>query len=89
MSLGFLLVLFLEKVLVTVDEDHPLASAGMAAYILIFVLSVHSVITGISMGLSSTLQQIMLLILVISLHKLVAAFAVGISFVTAEFSRPR
>ncbi len=88
-SLGFLLVLFLEKVLLTVDEDNAVASAGVSVYILIFVLSVHSVITGTSMGLSSSLQQVMLLILIISLHKLVAAFAVGTSFISAEFSRKR
>ncbi len=88
-SLGFMLVLFLEKVLVTVEDDDVIVTAGVSAYVLIFVLSVHSVITGISMGLSSTAQQVMLLILVISLHKLFAAFAVGMSFLSAEFSRQR
>ncbi|KAL6072924.1 Zinc transporter ZIP3 [Balamuthia mandrillaris] len=50
-------------------------------YILALVLSIHSVIEGLALGVESTVSQTTLLLIAIASHKWIEAFAFGTSFV--------
>jgi zinc transporter 1/2/3 len=81
---GFLLILFLEKVLVHHGHSHE----GMAAqaddlsvspYVLMVVLSLHSVITGIALGTEGRIVQAAVILIAVTAHKGTAAFALAVS----------
>ena len=77
-GIGFLLILFLEKVLVRADETD--AAKGSHPFILLVVLSLHSFIAGTALGLETELSAALVLLLAILAHKSFAAFALGSSF---------
>ena len=81
---GFLLILFLEKVLI--QHDHPSEDASaltgkliLYPYILMIVLSIHSVITGIALGTEARIAQALVLLIAVMAHKGTAAFALTVS----------
>jgi zinc transporter 1/2/3 len=87
---GFLLVFFLERVLLR-GEDVGAMSEGRPVYpfVLTLVLSVHSVIAGVSLGLETTLTSSFVIFIAIIAHKGSAAFALGISLRDAEIPSSR
>lgn len=89
---GFLVVLLIEKVIVGVDEDRFADAIGQnafAPYVLALVLSVHSVIVGIALGMESQAVTSAALFLAIMAHKGVAAFALGTSLRRGGIARAR
>jgi len=85
---GFLLVLMLEQGLLGGSEDVGAMSKGTEfyPYILLVVLSVHSIIAGATLGLEGKLLGSIALVIAIIGHKGAAAFALGISLKKAGFS---
>ena len=78
-GVGFLLVLLIEKVALAGKEASDLiGTQQLYPWLLLVVLSVHSVIAGISLGLEQTLAASVVLFLAIIAHKGAAAFALGI-----------
>jgi zinc transporter 1/2/3 len=75
-AVGFLLVLLLDKG-VTLPRSN---SGSVYPYLLALVLSVHSVITGIALGLESSLIGATAILIAVLAHKSTAAMALGISF---------
>jgi solute carrier family 39 (zinc transporter), member 1/2/3 len=89
---GFLGVLFLEMVALRGREDvgaMPGAERSVYPFLLIVVLSVHSLIAGIALGLEGDMFASLALLVAILAHKGSAAFALGLSLKTAHFERPR
>ena len=80
-ALGFVLVLSLEKVLV--HSHHPDAetanAAGVYPYILMLVLSVHSIIAGTALGAEEQIFKAFIILIAVVAHKGSAAFALGVS----------
>jgi zinc transporter 1/2/3 len=86
-ALGFLLVLLLDK-----GVTLPRSSSGSVyPYLLALVLSVHSIITGVALGLESSLIGATAILIAVLAHKSTAAMALGISFnrehIDTQFSR--
>lgn len=89
---GFLAVLFLEMVALQGREDVGAMSGGTNAvypFLLIVVLSVHSLIAGTALGLETSVAASAALVVAILAHKGSAAFALGVSLKTARFERRR
>ena len=91
-TLSFLLVLGLERVIPTASksdhpEDDPEAAAmlaageggGLAPYLLLLTLSIHSLIAGVTLGISSAAGAGVLLVAILA-HKGAAGFALGSTF---------
>jgi zinc transporter 1/2/3 len=84
---GFILVLFLEKVMIrgevqsTVSNDRP-----VYPIVLLLVLSVHSIIVGISLGLEKTLISSVVIFIAVISHKSSAAFALSVSLKNTGFT---
>jgi zinc transporter 1/2/3 len=77
---GFLLVLFIEKVLFRNAAVGTLTGEkSILPYLLLLILSLHSIIAGAAMGLESSLQATVIIFIAIIAHKVFAAFALGIS----------
>ncbi len=87
---GFLLVLLLEKVLIRGKAINAM-SQGRAVYpfVLLLVLSVHSIIAGASLGLEKTLISSAVIFIAIIAHKSSAAFALSVSLKNAEIPSRR
>jgi len=90
---GFLVVLLLDKVVVSddivSDDDVNQAKGAIYPYILMMTLSIHSIITGIALGLEDhTIGAIAILIAVLA-HKSTAAMALAISFGSVNVPLPR
>ena len=75
-SLGFLLILFIEKSLSN-SEKH-------ASYVLIFILSIHSIIVGIALGTEMLITQSIIIAIAVLAHKGSAAFALGVSMLKSK-----
>lgn len=75
-SLGFLLILFIEKS-ISDSEKH-------ASYVLIFILSVHSIIVGVALGSEIVLNQSIIIAIAVLAHKGSAAFALGVSMLKSK-----
>lgn len=89
---GFLLVLWIDKVIIGADEDHFAGAVAaprsfFAPYMLALVLSVHSVIAGVALGVESQLAASAALFLAIIAHKAAAAFALGASLQRGGIAR--
>ncbi len=80
-SLGFLLILFIEKIMIR-EED-----IGSYPYILIAILSIHSVIAGIALGTENQIGQSIVIAIVVLAHKGSAAFALTISMIKAQIQK--
>lgn len=88
---GFLFILFLEKVILGGKEDLGTGGESRSFYpfILCFILSIHSIIAGASLGLEVTLASSLAIFIAIIAHKGAAAFALGISLKQNSFSKSR
>lgn len=80
-SLGFLLILFIEKIMVR-DDD-----IGSYPYILIAILSIHSIIAGVALGTENQMGQSIVIAIVVLAHKGSAAFALAISMIKAQMQK--
>ena len=91
-TLAFLVVLGLERVIPTaskspVPDDDPESAAllaagggsGLAPYLLLLTLSIHSLIAGVTLGISSAAGAGVLLVAILA-HKGAAGFALGSTF---------
>lgn len=88
-SLGILL--FLEKVVFIQHELHDLDQIGkrsaMYPYLLALVLSIHSFIAGVALGIETAVLASVIIFIAIIAHKGAAAFALGISMREGGFLR--
>jgi zinc transporter 1/2/3 len=76
---GFLLVLMLDKVIVSPEKG--LSDEGaIYPYILMGTLSIHSVITGVALGLEDHVVSAVAIMLAVLAHKSTAAMALAVSF---------
>jgi zinc transporter 1/2/3 len=70
---------------------HEIASSGFTeidhayAFILLVVLSIHSIILGLTLGAQQKLNQMMVVFIAILAHKLFAGFALGVRYMRAGF----
>jgi len=89
-SLGFLLILFIEKVLAarsavqygTQTEEKQ----KYAPYILLFILSIHSIIVGIALGTENTMAQSIIIAIAVLAHKGSAAFALVVDMLKSHIN---
>lgn len=89
---GFLGVLFLEMVALQGREDVGSMSGGQGSFypvLLIVVLSVHSLIAGVALGLEGSMAASLAILVAILAHKGSAAFALGVSLKSARFDQRR
>jgi len=86
-GMGFLLILILEKAALGGKEDVGAMSKERSVYpfILCFVLSIHSIIAGTSLGLEATLLSASAIFIAIIAHKGAAAFSLGVSLKESDF----
>lgn len=86
-GVGFLLVLLLEKAALGGGENVATLSKGRPVYpfLLCFILSIHSIIAGTSLGLEATLVSAIAIFIAIIAHKGAAAFALGVSLKESDF----
>ena len=87
---GFLVILFLERVCAG-QTGHTHVAPGtdmperlLYPYVLMLVLSLHSVITGIALGTETTIAQAVVILIAVLAHKGTAAFALGVSMLRAH-----
>lgn len=89
-ALGFLLILFIEKTFVrheafnSSESDKKLSSYP---YILITILSIHSIIAGVALGTEDRITQSIIIFIAILAHKGSAAFALSISMIKSEMQK--
>ncbi|WOO39902.1 ZIP family metal transporter [Rubellicoccus peritrichatus] len=93
---AFMLFLLLERILVPHDFDEvqllpnsTRQTTAISAYLLLFMLSVHSFLAGFALGVETTVAGVVIILIALLAHKAVAAFALGISFLrsVANFSQ--
>ena len=78
---GFLVVLFLEKVLgAGFDRAGNGEEGAIYPYILMLTLSIHSIVTGMALGLESQLVSAGAILIAILAHKTTASMALALSF---------
>ena len=80
-SIGFLLILFIEKSMAG-SKKHD-------SYVLIFILSIHSIIVGIALGTEMLISQSMIIAIAVLAHKGSAAFALGISMLKSKIDKAK
>lgn len=94
-ALGFLFILFLEKVCFPHDHDEgPVSVAAgpkklLYPYVLLLILSIHSIITGVALGTESRIIQAVVIMIAVLAHKGTAAFALGVSMLRTGIERGR
>ncbi|NCC51927.1 MAG: ZIP family metal transporter [Spartobacteria bacterium] len=92
---GFLFILFLEKVIVRHQHSHDDAPGfikedlSLYPYVLMLVLSIHSIITGIALGTETRMAQALVILLAVVAHKGTAAFALGVSMLRGKVALRR
>lgn len=90
--MGFLFVLFLEKVLV---KGHSAIAASLGKtqkrniypYMLTFILSIHSIIAGFALGTEDTIGLSIVTFIALISHKWSAAFALGVSLIKGNIKK--
>ncbi len=89
-SLGFFLILFIEKIMVN-EEDlsskDKYEKSESYPYVLISILSIHSIIAGIALGTEHQIGQSIIITIVILAHKGSAAFALAISMLKSGIEK--
>lgn len=75
-TLGFLLILSIEKIMSN--------SKKQTSYVLIFILSIHSIIVGIALGNEKTISLSIVIAMAVLAHKGSAAFALAISMIKSK-----
>jgi zinc transporter 1/2/3 len=93
-GIGLLCILFFEKVLLSGDEDEAISGAAMSEdsfypYVLALILSIHSVLAGIALGMEGQANTYLAILIAILAHKGSAAFALGSSLIEAGVSKAR
>ena len=89
-GIGFLSVLFLEKVVLRGQGEDTLAENRQSFPIVLFlVLSVHSLIAGAAMGLETDFVTSIAIFIAILAHKGTAAFALGVELATEQVPEKR
>jgi zinc transporter 1/2/3 len=84
-GVGFLLVLCIERVIIHGENLHETHTMKTHPYLLTLVLSIHSVIAGVALGLEGASLTAIALFVAIIAHKSFAAFALSVSFHDAKF----
>ena len=88
---GFLFILMLERVLLPHQhEAAPKATSEkkiLYPLILMFILSIHSIIAGIALGIEERITQAIVILFAVLAHKGTAAFALGISMLRSKMER--
>jgi len=84
-SLGFLFILFLEKVLVLKTENSldgkKVGDKTVSPYVLLLILSIHSIIVGIAFGTEDRMSQSIIIAIAVLAHKGSAAFALVVDMI--------
>lgn len=94
-AVGFLGVLFIEQIVFgdlhaePIEGDARPASAGLSAYALVVILSIHSILAGAALGTEDTASGSWIIFLAIVVHKGAAGFALTLDFLRAGFGRPK
>jgi zinc transporter 1/2/3 len=89
-GIGFLSVLFLEKVVLRGQGEDTLAENRQSFPIVLFlILSVHSLIAGAAMGLETDFVTSIAIFIAIIAHKGTAAFALGVELATEQVPEKR
>jgi solute carrier family 39 (zinc transporter), member 1/2/3 len=92
-SIGFLLILFIEKVLLSNEDDSFTETEDInsqsSAYVLIFILSIHSIIVGIAFGSEMRIEQSIIIAIAVLAHKGSAAFALGVNILKSKMITAR
>lgn len=98
-AVGFLAVLFIEEILfgdIHIGDGpdgragaEQVSSAGLTAYALVVILSVHSVLAGAALGAEDTLTGSFVIFLAIIAHKGAAGFSLALDFQRADFARAK
>lgn len=86
-AVGFVFILFLEKILLGHDHERASAAGGPSSYALAIILSVHSVLAGAALGTENTLAGSAVIFIAIVAHKGAAGFALMVDFRRAGFPR--
>ncbi len=89
-SLGFFLILFIEKIMVNekdISSKQKIMKSESYPYILISILSIHSIIAGIALGTENQIGQSIIITIVILAHKGSAAFALAISMLKSGLQK--
>lgn len=84
---GILLVLLVEQVVVSSDAEE--AAKGTSAYALLLVLSLHSILAGVALGVESSAVGSLAILLAIVSHKGSAAFALAVGMQRAGIQSNR
>ena len=90
-AIGFVAILYLEKIVFGDRHDFDEASAqtGASAYTLVVILSVHSVLAGAALGSEVTGSGFLVIFLAIIAHKGAAGFALAVNAQRAGMPRPK
>ena len=94
-AVGFLCILFLEKVCLHAEhkDSHGTEIVDskrlLYPYVLLLILSVHSVITGVALGTESRIAQAAVIMIAVLAHKGTAAFALGVSMLRTNIAPAR
>lgn len=89
-AISFFLVLLLDKGVASRTESGSRGDSGpVYPYLLALVLSIHSIITGIALGLERHIIAAAAILLAILAHKTTAAMALGISLNREHISKQR
>ncbi len=74
---GFVILLFLEKVILQVGDQADRSRQTVVPYILPIVLSIHALIEGTALGINTTLANVVLIFVAIIVHKGSESFALA------------
>lgn len=90
---GFLFILMLERVLFQHQHDAvpaaPAENRILYPFILMFILSIHSIIAGIALGIEERITQAIVILIAVLAHKGTAAFALGVSMLRSKMNRKK
>lgn len=89
-GLGILFVLLMEEGVLGGSEDLGTITSEQKSfypYLLCVILSIHSMIAGVSLGLETAFLSVVVLLIALMAHKGSAAFALGVSLRQGEFSK--
>ena len=90
-AMGFLLILMIDKIFFGSHGHHSQERDGAGnhhiPYILAVILSVHSIIAGIALGVDGSVATSLIILIAILSHKGSAAFALGVSLMKSDVAK--
>ena len=91
---GFLFIFFLERVLLHHSHDSDIVQTKSSdkllyPYVLMLILSIHSIIAGIALGIEEKSVQIIIILLAVLAHKGTASFALGVSLLRGKTDKKK